>query len=383
MIVFARVVHSVRTIHMWILVDPCRRHAGRTVDAMDTAARTTAPDSGIRLRDPGELVAATPSLLGFHPEHSLVVVTLRGTMIGLTLRADLAPPPLHAALIGHLLNPIRQYGAQAALVVVVSDATASAEAVSAGADQPWRDPPEQELVQRLCTAFADAGVPVTHAVWTPSTRGGARWRCYHDDGCSGTVPARETTALAAAMATAGSVTFGSREELAQVLEPPDPDGVRRRGALLDETIRLDETTSAQHWELVRRCVVERDVPTDDDGLVRLALALSDYRVRDMCLDFALGGEAAAAENLWLALTRQLPAPERAEPATLLALSAYLRGDGTMANVALEAAEDALPGHNLAALLHGAIGLGLPPDRIRQVASDAVADARRDLGQEGD
>jgi Domain of unknown function (DUF4192) len=345
---------------------------------MDTAARTTAPGSGIRLRDPGELVAATPSLLGFHPERSLVVVTVRGTTIGLTLRVDLAPPPLHAAMIGHLLTPIRQYGAHAALVVVVSDST-----VSDSAGEPPPEPPERELVRRLCTAFADAGVPVAHAVWTPSTQGGARWRCYHDEDCAGTVPARETTALAAAMASAGSVTFDSRDDLARVLEPPDPVAVRRRSVLLDETIRLDDTTSAQYFELVRRRVAERDVPTDDDRLVRLALALSDYRVRDLCLDYALGGEAAAAEDLWLALTRQLPAPERAEPATLLAVSAYLRGDGTMANVALEAADKALPGHNLAALLRGAIGLGLPPQRLRQVLSDAVADARLDLRQEGD
>ena len=89
-----------------------------------------------------------------------------------------------------------------------------------------------------------------------------------------------------------------------------------------------------------------------------------------------GAGAAAAERLWLALVRATPAPERAEPAALLALTAYLRGDGALAGVALDAALNACPHHSLSGLLRAALDGGLPPELLRGVAEDAAAALRR-------
>ena len=73
------------------------------------------------------------------------------------------------------------------------------------------------------------------------------------------------------------------------------------------------------------------------GAVRLV-------VRDAALArcAALGTEGA--EQLWAALTRETPDPEAAEPAALLAACALLRGDGALAGIALDRAEQAWPGH---------------------------------------
>ena len=52
----------------------------------------------LRMRDPGELCAALPYLIGFHPRDSLVVVAFggpSGRRVGLTQRVDL-PSPEHA-----------------------------------------------------------------------------------------------------------------------------------------------------------------------------------------------------------------------------------------------------------------------------------------------
>ena len=67
-------------------------------------------------------------------------------------------------------------------------------------------------------------------------------------------------------------------------------------------------------------------------------------VRDRALGLALGADAAAAEALWTECTRRAPAPLDAAPATLLAVSAWLRGDGAMANVALDRALAGEPGY---------------------------------------
>ncbi|QJY49766.1 DUF4192 domain-containing protein [Pseudonocardia broussonetiae] len=72
-----------------------------------------------------------------------------------------------------------------------------------------------------------------------------------------------------------------------------------------------------------------------------------------------------AETLWAALCRELPDPEAAEPAALLAAVALLRGDGALANVALDRAERSWPGHRLTRLLRSAAAVPLRPAQIRE------------------
>ncbi len=74
-------------------------------------------------------------------------------------------------------------------------------------------------------------------------------------------------------------------------------------------------------------------------------------------------ERAAAEQLWAALARETPAPEAAEPAALLAVSALLRGDGALANVALDRAAEAWPGHLLSRQLRAVASSGLAPGEL--------------------
>lgn len=331
---------------------------------MDTAARPN-PDRTVKLTEAGALIAALPSLMGFHPTDSLLLVTLKDDgLVGLTVRSDLAPPPLHAAMVGRLVRPVRQAGARAVVLLIVCA-------------EP--DPAHEDLVLR---AVADLGVPVLHAMWTPSTVAGTRWRCYLHDDCGGEVP--DSSEFAAEMTLAGHVTFDSRDDLVRLLDPPDPARMIRLSSLLDVASRSDCTLSAEHLSTVRAAIAAGSQPATDEEFVRLALAVSDYRVRDTCLGYALDDSTApAAEKLWLELARCLPPPERAEAAALLAASAYLRGDGALANVALDEARSALPSHNLAGLLHGAIDYGIPSSQIRQVLADAAADARIDITEDTD
>ena len=87
-------------------------------------------------------------------------------------------------------------------------------------------------------------------------------------------------------------------------------------------------------------------------------------VRDAAVAACTGSRPAAAEALWAALARGTPDPEAAEPAALLALSALLRGDGALANVALRRAEPAWPGHQLTGMLRGLAAAGIRPGELR-------------------
>jgi hypothetical protein len=74
--------------------------------------------------------------------------------------------------------------------------------------------------------------------------------------------------------------------------------------------------------------------------------------------------------LWAALTRGTPDPEAAEPAALLALMALLHGDGALANVALQRAEAAWPGHSFTATLRGLAAIGVRPSELRSCLTGA-------------
>ena len=62
------------------------------------------------------------------------------------------------------------------------------------------------------------------------------------------------------------------------------------------------------------------------------------------------------------------------PATLLAWSAYLRGDGLTANLALDRALAADPGYRLAGLLAEAYARGVAPESLDEAVRRGAAAA---------
>lgn len=101
--------------------------------------------------------------------------------------------------------------------------------------------------------------------------------------------------------------------------------------------------------------------------MRLGCALTDVQVRDTLYALAVGENADEAESLWGVLARALPAPWRAEALVLLAFSAYVRGDGPLTGVSLDAALRCAPGHRMAGMLDTALQSGLRPEHIRDLA----------------
>jgi hypothetical protein len=184
------------------------------------------PLTTVSLSDPGDLIAATPALLGFVPRSSLVAMSLGGASgrrLGLTLRSDL-PPPEHVAeaaekVVGGLLldHP-------AAVVVIV---------IGPGGDA---GPPAVEFVERVMARLAEHGVDGCHALWTGSTSAGSRWRCYGECGCTGLVPPSSTSPLMAAARAEGRVVRADRSELERLVAPVDERVLRRREALLDAAV---------------------------------------------------------------------------------------------------------------------------------------------------
>ncbi|GEC19750.1 DUF4192 domain-containing protein [Pseudonocardia hydrocarbonoxydans] len=323
-----------------------------------TSTPATAPTL-LRLGHPADLVAAVPVVLGFRPRESLVLVATggpSGRRIGLTLRVDL-PPPAHVHdVVAH------------AVATLCSDDPAGAAVVVVGARARGRT----DVLDAAADLLDDHGITLHTALWAEHTDAGGRWGCFGECACTGVLADPAGTEFAAAAVVAGSVLRGSRAELERLVEPVDGVRIRRRERLLaadpfdaalpdDDARHLAVLDTALADAAAGRCVI------DDPRALALAAALTRPTVRDAVL-LRCAREAhpglAGGETLWAALCRELPDPEAAEPAALLAACALLRGEGALANVALDRAERAWPGHRLARLLRSAASVPVRPEELR-------------------
>jgi hypothetical protein len=349
---------------------------------------TTPTHTDVTITAPGDLVAALPYLLGFHPVDSLIVLGQRGTgtELGLALRVDLPPPPGRASEVAEqLVVPLVQQSTGAVTLIAIGHGD-----LTAGRDD---DPPYRDVLDTFTAVFTEAGLPVAHRLWSPATAEGARWRCYDEPGCDGVTPDPASTPMAAAAVVAGAVTYQRREDIAATLTPDDDETLARRAVLLRRASETTEPGSesgsesgTEHWTrsaqrfatvlaAVSRAGCRLKVELTDEDVVALIGALSDRYVREACLRFDDLEDEAAAQRLWTALVRATPAPERADPACLLAITAYLRGNGVLAGLALDVAEKAHPGHVLAMLLRSALVTGMPPEQLEEVTIRAAKAAR--------
>ncbi|MEU0515823.1 DUF4192 domain-containing protein [Amycolatopsis sp. NPDC006125] len=184
----------------------------------------------VRISDPGELIAAVPHLLTYRPGPSVVLLNHGGRerMITPVIRADLPDEACEPDMAGDLVRAVLRHPGAGVTVVIIGR--------HPGHRAPPGRLPHHGLARRLTSTFGNAGRPVDHALWVPEIRGGARWRCYHERCLRGVLPDDRETVLAATMATSGQVTYGSREEMARLLDPDDPAAITRRQHMLDEAI---------------------------------------------------------------------------------------------------------------------------------------------------
>ncbi|WP_018334563.1 DUF4192 domain-containing protein [Actinomycetospora chiangmaiensis] len=341
----------------------------------------------VSISDPADLIASVPPLFGFTPEESLVVLGMHGPerkrRLGASLRVDLGAAPEDDAVLAAAARDRLAPTRPDAVVVVV---------VSAAHPGPDGRPPGAGLVDAVTDAFAELRIPVIGATWTERIAAGSPYRCFERCACSGTLPDPGGTRTAAETTALGRITYGSHEEMAASLAPDPGADSRRRRDLVDEAFRaaaLDRelagvAAARRDLEAVRRAVAEVDAGGGlaEEEIARLAVALCDPRVRDICLGWAAGCDdtvdPAAAEELWRVLVRAVPAPEVAEPATLLAFAALDHGGGATLTTALERARAADPDHTLSGLLATMLAAGQTPEAARRMVERAAAETRERL-----
>jgi hypothetical protein len=329
----------------------------------------------LRIKSPADLLALVPSVLGFHPEESIVLVVTAGEAGQLHARLDLPRDEEEAVeTIRVLLNAAsRSEARQVALVAYCVD-----------------EQPAAAFVELLALELGLCGVDVLCAIRAD----GERWfsldcvdGCCPLDGRRYDVSSHPITAQAV---LEGKVTYDSREALADSLVGTDLDALEAVEEAADEAMRRlraaarhplgpeSDEGSRRHlvtegyWvrERVRRYLRTRE-PLDDHDAGRMLVAITVFAVRDVAWAEMNRSSAPIHVDLWRDLARRTPLDLLAAPSALLAFAAWLAGDGALAWCAVERCQEAEPGYSMAGLISQALAGAMHPSTWEPISVEEL------------
>jgi len=371
----------------------------RCAEEPDSSASSRGRFGPARLSDPGDFIAAIPAMLGFRPEQSLVLGILAAAsadsgsaVLDVVVRFDLRHESdgqrVPGATLATLAAPMCVRPGCAGVLAVVVDDEANQPASSA----PGQDPAVAALQQRL--AADDVAL---HGAWAVRSIGPRqRWWSVLGTDRRGWVPDPRASAVTVSHVLDGRQVRGDRAELTAVIAVETRQRARVSAELDAALERAHEryvaaarsgepmtySRGALNYVLWQIANIDSGALLSPREIAEIVAALRDRHVRDTMFALASTAQADAAERLWAEMTRTVPEPDRAEAAALLGYCAYVRGDGPLAGVALEAALAAESAHPMATLLQTALGAGMRPSQLRKLAwcgREAAADLGIHLG----
>ena len=316
----------------------------------------------LRLREPADVLAAIPYVMGYHPHDSVVLLAMRGTQLLFTAREDL-PGPDH-------LDELRE---QAVMLQRLLRRERASAVLLVGFGPDDRVRPAVLLLRDLCQA---AGLRVLEML---RADGGRFWSYFcADPSCcpaDGSPYDPRSSAVAAQWTVAGRVALPDREAYESQLDPvigaqrlAMAQATARAGdRLFDLVTRPIDEPTLEGEILAAAHTVLREVlagtPLDDDTVAWLTVLLASEPVRAVAWTQVGSAVADLADDLraqWLDVMRRAEEDLRAAPAALVAYAVWQCGDSHLARVAVERALALEPGFAQAWDLRQALARGRPP-----------------------
>jgi len=290
-------------------------------------------------RTPDDLLAMVPVVLGFEPDDSIVMLTVDADR-PFHARVDLPPDRRGVAdVVDVLLEPALRHRVRAVVLVLFTADDGLARAVVHRVRRRGADGRGPALVEAL---------RVHDRRWFPLLPG------HRDPHAVGVPYDVSSHPFVVDAVVEGRVLHGSRSELAATLRP-DPaavaeveevGGVERAGA---EWV----ATTLAEW-------VRRPEPPPAEVAARLLTAITEPGVRDAAWTSVPRSAARDHVRFWEAMVRRAPDDVVAHAAAVLALCAWVAGDGALAWCAVDRAREGDADHLLAALVADLLTAAVPP-----------------------
>jgi hypothetical protein len=341
---------------------------------------------------PSSLIASCAPLLGFEPRDCVVgfILGVPGRISPVLVRADLGVGTDDRSRARDLAESIAGTGGGAVDLVAWIEAPDHVNRATL---------PSAPILAYLAECLEWLGIEVPGCL---STNGRVFWvhDCPDDLCCGGPRPldGAVVTAVQAEYVYAGFAPLASREELARRLDRDQgrASWVSRRIVPARQLANLERWRDGQISFLSDLLVPGRPSRASAGGRARWAGApldvvvaaralrgLADVTVRDTVLQRLIRSDVTAPEqwretvHLMCDLVRCAPERHVAPAATLLSVVAWMRGEGSLANLALDRAEDDNPRYRLAGLSRQVISRGVDPRIWREtMAGLTEAEIRR-------
>lgn len=295
--------------------------------------------STIKVTAPRDLIAAIPTMLGFHPEDDVVLVFVKpDNRVMLTTRVDLDPRD-NGEWVVDIVKRIQQMEPDASCLSVVAT------------EGPLPDEEDRPWVDRIMAA----GMTVRDDLWmnTATKTAGSFW--CDSDGCC---PFEYGEAL---VIPEKGIPMPSRDEIVEAVQFTGPD-------LLESEMALpgpDFWTVCDDVLLLTTGERPEDIPHFERAAVYLArTAVAGIVERDSVLvHFAVN---VPSSQRWAPAIIEALARRSREPhfLTLLATFAYIGGEGAMAWALLDRA-DSIVKLSLSTLIERAMRGAVPPSVLRE------------------
>ncbi len=355
---------------------------------------------GLVARGPECLPLVVPHLVGFVPEHSFVVLGLEpGSNRSLvTMRFDIPTPDLTDDELLTVLDvwetsfdAVARAGAEAVTVVVYPACAGADWSSEIGHDLPYAD-----LADLLDHMLTTRGFEVREVACVVADRVRSylceNLECCPEEGLR--LDPSEALRIQATLVERGSAPMSSRQALVAVLEPRrDDDPVlaavahARPGAMARQSPDVVERVetflyAVAHWGRNRDAAAKQfNRLAATAGLLVVEIPPRDLLLRELAVECDRPVLDAARTVLTEAV-RCAREGEVAPLASVLAVCAWLHGDGAAARVALDRALDADPSYSLAHLVSAALDNGIPPWSWRESMRGLTAEAILGAGPPG-
>jgi len=303
------------------------------------------------LLSPEDLLAAIPFLLGYHPDNSVVLLSLHNESIDLAMRVDF-PDRIDLDEIELLAEHLVKNNARAAMVCAYT---------------PEGNDGGEELLEAIRGACELRAIHIRESIIVHD----GRWHSLINP-----APARPLPDISESRIAVEQVVGGRQMPRANIEEVksgisalPTPTSILNA---IQEIPEIDyegeEANSLQRagaralLRLVRSGV--EFFESDPEVIALILVRLRDLQVRDFAMGLLNEENIDSLGSTWLHLFRTAPTGYRAPIGCIYAQLCYERGDGGLAHRVLDRVLEDDSSYSLALLLRRAFAAGWPPSHFQ-------------------
>ncbi len=315
------------------------------------------------LTSPHDLLAAVPFMVGYHPKDSLVAMALRENKVVMAMRVDFPTEDLMVTTSSTIASHLIREGASEAIVVGYLPSAVH-----------HIDP-----LAQLREVIAAHGVLIKECIEVRAER--FRSTLCADIACcppaGNPLPSLSDSRVTAEQVAAGNpLPFLDLDEMKRSLaaQPLDKELGRAIKKLSEIDYDSDEVTALQREgaNAINELALEfsKEGRSQNKALIALVLVrLLDLQIRDYAMGMATEATSEQLWDMWRWLLRIAPRGYVAPVAVIFATISYERGDGALAQRALDRAFADSPKYQMAKLLRRTFAAGWPPSAFTQMRGD--------------